>query len=146
MRAVILSGLDKGNNIYSNLKNVVIDKLRSLGYESSWIDLFDKEIDYCNGCGYCTEKEAGVCAKKDDMQGIFPKMANYEFLIYISSITFGGYNSQLKKAVDRYSALGLPTYTIRNGELHHPMRYSKPDQFMSIGIIEEENSNFEYGL
>lgn len=35
--------------------------------------------------------------------------------------------------------LGLPTYTIHQGELHHPLRYSMPDLFIAIGVLKEKN-------
>jgi len=103
------------------------------------LTLCEKYIKHCSGCGYCSTEKPGLCVIKDDMQEIFPLMVNFPFHIYLSPLSFGGYNSELKKVVDRYSALGLPTYTIRNGELHHPPRYDNPEKFMAIGILDKEN-------
>ncbi|MFW6238823.1 MAG: hypothetical protein ACOC5A_06275 [Halanaerobiales bacterium] len=77
------------------------------------------------------------------MQDIFPRMAGSEFHVFLSSVSFGGYNSALKKAIDRYSALGLPTYTFNRGEFHHPPRYPNPEKFLSVGILKEEDSRQE---
>lgn len=138
MKALILNGLDIESEVYPKIKVVVNEKLKKLGYQRDWIDLSEKRIEYCTGCSYCSKKP-GICATNDDMQEIFPKMANSEFLVLLCSVSFGGYNSELKKVVDRYSVLGLPTYTIYKGELHHPVRYSMPNLFMAIGVLNENN-------
>ncbi len=77
------------------------------------------------------------------MIDIFPKMANSEIHIFISPISFGGYNSEMKKALDRYSTLGLVTYTVHKGELHHQPRYPNPTLFMSIGIMDKVSEKQE---
>ncbi len=143
MKALVLSGLESKNDIYAKVKDILEVEIGNQSYEMDWIDLTEKEIEYCNGCSHCSNIKPGLCAKNDDMQEIFPLMANSEFLIFLSPISFGGFNSELKKAVDRYSALGLPTYTIHRGELHHPPRYENPELFMSIGILEKENEKFQ---
>lgn len=142
MKALILSGLDSQSTVYVDVKDTLQKELKNLDFQSEWIDLTEKNIKYCTGCGYCSNNKPGICVLNDDMQEIFPEMANSEFLIFLCSISFGGYNSQLKKAVDRYSALGLPTYTVHKGELHHPGRYPNPDLFMSIGVLNEENKQY----
>jgi len=139
MKALILNGLDIYHEMYKYLKSVIEDELKKKGYDSYWCNLTEKRIDYCTGCGYCSERKPGICVKRDDMQEIFPLMASSEFLIFVSPVSFGGYNSELKKAVDRYGAMALPTYTIHHQELHHPLRYPNPVAFMSIGILREEN-------
>lgn len=134
MEALILDGLGNKNEMISKIKPVVQEQLRARGYRDEWIDLTATDIKYCLGCSYCSSRQPGICVINDDLQAIFPQMANCDFLIFLCGISFGGYNSQLKKVVDRYSVLGLPTYTIHHGELHHPLRYSKPNLFMSIGV------------
>ena len=143
MNSLILNGLTKESSYYQSLKDNLIKLLAGKNNHIDWIDLIEKDIEYCNGCGYCNMKKPGICAKNDDMKEIFPLMAKAEVLIFISPISFGCYNSQLKKAVDRYSVMGLPTYTVYKGELHHPARYNNPCYFMSIGILDEPNKDME---
>ncbi len=143
MKAVILNGLDIKNELYNDVKIVIEEELKKRGYKSNWVNLANKEIEHCTGCGYCSNKKPGLCIKNDDMQDIFPLMANSKFHIFLCPISFGGYNSELKKAVDRYGALGLPTYTVKHGELHHPMRYPNPVCFISIGVLSEEDKRQE---
>ncbi len=139
MDALILNSLDTEDKIYPKIKNFIQEELPILGYQYNWIDVTDKDIKYCRGCSYCSNKQPGICVLADDLPEIFPKMANCDLLIFLCAISFGGYNSELKKVVDHYSVLGLPTYTIHQGELHHPLRYSKPDLFIAIGVLKEKN-------
>lgn len=141
MKALILSSVDDipGKIVETFIKG----EFSKHNVTTDWINLTEKSIEYCNGCGFCSSKKPGLCAKKDDMIEILPKMANSEILIFFSNISFGGYDSQLKKVVDRYSVLGLQTYSVYKGELHHPSRYPNPTLFMSIGILPEENKKQE---
>lgn len=143
MNCLILNGLQKDSNIYFEVKENLIKNLDEKNIRNNWVDLFEKEIEFCNGCGYCNMQNPGICIKEDDMQEIFPLMANSEVLIFISPIKFGCYNSHLKKAIDRYSVLGLPTYSVHKGELHHPTRYNNPTHFLSIGILDQPDRDME---
>ena len=139
MDALILNSLGNEDKIYPKIKTFIQKELPVLDYQYNWIDVIEKDIKYCLGCSYCSNKQPGICVIADDLQEIFPKIANCDLLIFLCAISFGGYNSELKRVVDRYSVLGLPTYTIHQGELHHPLRYSKPNLFMAIGVLKERN-------
>lgn len=123
MQALILNSLEPENDLYNTVKASITEELSKAGYKNKFINLREKNIEYCNGCGYCGEKEVGVCVKKDDMAEIYPEMANSEMYVFISPISFGGFDSEHKKVIDRISPLGVSGYTIHRGELHHPMRY-----------------------
>jgi len=143
VNSLILNGFKNDSIFYNKIKNKLLKILSEKNIKNNWIDLVEKDIEYCNGCGYCNMQNPGICAKNDDMKEIFPLMANSEVLIFISPIKFGCYNSQLKKAIDRYSVMGLPTYSVHKGELHHPARYNNPNYFMSIGILDQPNKDIE---
>jgi hypothetical protein len=51
----------------------------------------------------------------------------------LTNIRFGGYSSTLKKAVDKFMSLCLPTYTVKNGHLLHPTRYGSK-LIVGIGV------------
>ena len=137
MQALILNSLEQENELYNAVTTSLTGELSKAGYKSKFINLRDKNIEYCNGCGYCGEKEVGVCVKKDDMTEIYPEMANSELYVFISPISFGGFDSEHKKVIDRICPLGVSCYTIHRGELHHPMRYKNPEMFLSIGILKD---------
>ena len=137
MKAVILNSLAVEEELNSIIKPFINQHLSKLGYEVKIFNLSERNIAPCTGCDYCFEQEVGVCCKKDDMQDIYPELANSEFYIFITPISFGGFNSELKKAIDRFMPLILPTYTINKGELHHPLRYNNPKKITTIGFLKE---------
>lgn len=139
MKALILNSLKEDDRLLDVIRNTVLTNLDQ-SYKIEWIDLWEKNIEYCNGCGYCGYSKPGICVKNDDMQDIFPRMAKSELQIFISTISFGGYDSVLKKVLDRYCPLGVVTYEVYRGELHHPSRYPNPASLMSIGVQSNEDS------
>ncbi len=68
-------------------------------------------------------------------------------LIFLTAVTFGGYSSELKKAIDRISCtMLLPFFTKIQGEVHHKPRYSPLPSLLGIGVLpgpdEESESIF----
>lgn len=66
------------------------------------IFLKDKNINYCTGCGYCTDNH--VCAQKDDMIDILEKLVNADIIVLASPIYFYTICGQLKTFIDRCCA------------------------------------------
>lgn len=62
-----------------------------------------------------------------------------DHLLFVSNIRFGGFDSEFKKALDRFSTMGVGCYTIHQGELHHPMRYPNPKMLLAVGVLDEES-------
>src|SRR6185369_14797581 len=54
-------------------------------------------------------------------------------------VSFGGYSSELKKAVDRWLPLGLPYLYQMHGEIHHTPRYPRYPRLVGIGVQTEAN-------
>ena len=49
---------------------------------------------------------------------------------------FGGYSSELKKALDRIIPILLPYFQVYHGQIHHEMRYKKYPKLLVIGVQE----------
>jgi len=56
-----------------------------------------------------------------------------EILILLTSLSFGGYGSQLKKAIDRLIPLVSPFFELRQDLTHHQHRYDRMPRFVGIG-------------
>jgi hypothetical protein len=57
-------------------------------------------------------------------------------MIYMTPVTFGGYSSELKKAVDRFACpMLLPFFTRIEGEVHHKARYKPLPRLLGIGVM-----------
>lgn len=72
------------------------------GHNVEKIFLKDKNINYCTGCGYCTDNH--VCAQKDDMIDILEKLVKADIIVLASPIYFYTICGQLKTFIDRCCA------------------------------------------
>jgi multimeric flavodoxin WrbA len=60
-------------------------------------------------------------------------MAASDVQVWITPITFGGYAPALKKALDRFIPNILPFFELRQGEVHHPVRYPRRRGLIVLG-------------
>jgi hypothetical protein len=62
-------------------------------------------------------------------------MVQSDLTIYLTAVTFGGYSSELKKAVDRIICLLSPFFMRINGEVHHRPRYERYPRLVGVGVL-----------
>ena len=142
MKITILNAIDDKNPVSNTLKN----ELESAGGECTWFELESLKILPCRSCGSCGQKTPGCCILDDDMQTIFRAFARSDLIVLLTRISFGGYSSQLNKAVDRFMAISIALYIVKNGHLLHPIRYGKK-RLLGIGLADanhpDEDENFK---
>ncbi len=142
MNATILDGSLQHNEIYDNITNSIIRELGSKWSAESFV-LRDMKIMHCVGCFGCWVKTPGMCVMKDDSAEIAKAVVNSDLLIFLTRITFGGYSSELKKALDRIICIISPFFATINGETHHKQRYIKYPKLVGIGVIPEQDTESE---
>lgn len=131
MKTVILDGMHEETKISKVLRERFSDE------SSPYHVLRNLNILACRSCGVCGHKTPGECAFQDDMTDILQNVANCDVILMLTPVTFGGYSSQLKKAVDKFMVLGEAMYMVKNGHLLHPMRYGKK-KLIVIGVENEQ--------
>jgi hypothetical protein len=87
---------------------------------------------FCTGCWSCWWATPGLCAHKDDMAGLYPKMVEADLVVWASPLILGTVSALLKKAQDRFIPLAHPYIKVVEGECHHRHRYQKN---ADIGLI-----------
>ncbi|MCF2138460.1 MAG: flavodoxin family protein [Candidatus Lokiarchaeota archaeon] len=133
MKVLLLNGSTLKEHSQQKFFDFLVEYLNSLPIDLQIIHLKDKKIAYCNGCFYCWVKTPGKCIIKDDSEEIAKKIIQSDLLIYFTPITFGGYSSLLKRALDRQICLISPFFTKIKGEVHHKKRYNKYPSLLGIG-------------
>jgi multimeric flavodoxin WrbA len=131
LKTVILDAMENEGNMLNTFGEAFNDK-----EEISYFKLKDMNILPCRSCGGCSYKSPGKCVAKDEIHEIFREIARCNTLIFLTPVRFGGYPSQLKKVVDKFMILALPTFTVRDGHLLHPSRYDSK-LLIGIGIVKE---------
>jgi multimeric flavodoxin WrbA len=100
-------------------------------------------IKPCRGCFACWLKHPGTCAIKDDEEEYIKAYVASDAAVWITPITFGGYSSALKKALDRQIPVLLPFFIKTHGEVHHPQRYERRRSFAVVGTLPEPDAEAE---
>ena len=76
----------------------------TFNFETAFWTVRNKEIKFCINCDYCVREKKG-CAHKDDLQELYTKLENAQFLLFGTPIFQGNLSGQLKTVMDRCRAL-----------------------------------------
>jgi multimeric flavodoxin WrbA len=143
MKAVILNGSRQGETTLENVHKIVLDELSNVGGEVQSFMLHDLDIGYCQGDFGCWIKTPGECIQKGIARDIARAFIQSDLVVYLTPITFGGYSSELKKAVDHLICLISPFFTKINGEVHHKPRYAHYPRVMAVGVLPQPDAEAE---
>ena len=135
MRGLILDGGLRGTGVTEGARQAVAGLLEGKGWTVDTIALAEQKIAYCLGCFECWTKTPGVCRIDDDGREVTAAMLASDLVVYLSPVTFGGYSSALKKALDRSICLVSPFFTRIDGEVHHRARYSHYPSVLGVGVL-----------
>jgi len=141
MKAVIFNGAKDDSPAIAAIENSLVSLLSASGWEVEPIKLKEKQIAGCLGCFGCWIRTPGICVIDDYGRETTRKAQQSDLLVWLTPITFGGYSSELKKALDRIIPLLLPYFQVYHGQVHHQMRYEKSPKLLVIGT---EPLNREY--
>ena len=98
--------------------------LKRRGHAVQSFQLRDTPIAYCRGCFNCWIKTPGICRTRDAGRYVARAFRASDAVFFLTPVTFGGYSSELKKALDRCIGLVAPFSTRVRGEVHHRRRYA----------------------
>jgi hypothetical protein len=141
--ALILNGALAGDAELDGLEAMLRRELSAAGCRSEAVVLRETPIAYCQGCFECWIKTPGMCKTQDAGRDIAAAVIRSDLLVLLSPITFGGYSSELKKALDRSIGLVLPFFTRIDGEVHHRPRYDRFPALLAVGVLPEPHAEEE---
>jgi len=105
--------------------------LAEAGFELEVINLSEKRIEYCLGCGLCLEK--GKCWRGDDHAGVVQRLLEADGIILACPVYFMSVTGQMKTFLDRSLAYG-----------HKPRPTWKPGLAVSVAAAFGETTVGEY--
>lgn len=101
---IISSSPRKGGN-----SDILADEFargaKDAGLAVEKVNLCDKKIDYCRGCGVCNNTHK--CVQKDDMAPLVDKMVEADVIVLATPVYFYAPCGQMKTFIDRC----VPRYT-----------------------------------
>lgn len=135
MKALILDGDLAGQTMTAALREHLCDLFFQKGWEVQSTILHEQKIAYCLGCFECWTKSPGLCRIDDHGRVVAAAVIHSDLVVYLTPITFGGFSSALKKAIDRNICLVAPFFTKINGEVHHQPRYAHYPAILGVGLL-----------
>ncbi len=137
MKALILNGAKSLDTDTDRFQAVLADELRGRHWNVEAVCLRETAVTRCVGCFDCWIKTPGICRFKDAGPWIAQSFIQSDLAVFVTPVTFGGYSSELKKALDRAICLISPHFMKIKGEVHHKPRYSRYPRLLAFGLREQ---------
>ncbi len=136
-QALILDGgLGDGRDT-REVRAIIDAVLREAGWQVALLALRDIDISPCLGCFGCWIKTPGICVIDDAGRETARRIVQSDLVVYLTPLTFGGYSSELKKALDRSIPNILPFFQRIKREIHHVKRYARYPRLIGIGVYSD---------
>lgn len=140
MDALVLNGALPGDDELDSVDQLLRRELAAAGWRSDTLVLRDLSIAYCQGCFDCYTRSPGLCKTRDAGRDVAAAVIRSDMVVLLTAITFGGYSSELKKAMDRIAALVSPLFMRIEGEYHHQARYERYPVILGVGMARQDGS------
>ncbi|MBQ6496669.1 MAG: flavodoxin family protein [Firmicutes bacterium] len=108
MKILLLSGSPRKNGNSSAMADAFIAGAQSVGHEVVRFDVARMDIAGCMGCEFCHVQGEGQCVQQDDMQEIYPHLADCDMIVFASAVYYWTLTAQLQAALHRFYAIGKP--------------------------------------
>ncbi len=135
MNVTLLNGTLAGDATAEAVYDLLLTELAARGHTVTTFVLRDIEITPCTGCFGCWMRTPGRCVLPKGGHDIAKAVVRSELTILLTPIIFGGYSSELKKALDHLIMNILPFFTKVAGETHHVPRYEEPPNLLALGAL-----------
>ena len=112
--------MGKGNTAL--ILDPFLEGMREAGAE---VELFYNRklnINSCRGCLICQRKTPGVCAQKDDMQMLLPKLREADIWVFAAPVYFAGIPGPMKNLIDRTNPFCNMIIELQDGHTICPPR------------------------
>ena len=142
--AVILNGALAGDETLAPIETVLLELLRETGAGVRDFQLRDLPLAHCQGCFECWLDTPGLCKTDGDAgRDITGAMIGSDLMVLLTPVTFGGYSSEIKKAMDRSICMVSPFFRRVDGEVHHKLRYRRYPALAAVGVLHEPDEEQE---
>lgn len=115
MKVLVINGSPHLNGCTDRGLREVETVLKANGIDTERVNVANKDVRGCIGCGFC--REHGRCVFNDIVNETAPKMAETDGLLIGSPVYYAGANGQLLSFLDRffYSTAGTVDKTMKVG-------------------------------
>ena len=140
MNILVLNGSPRPNGNTAAMVDAFVEGARENGHDITVVSVCQKKIAGCLACEYCHTKGEGQCVQRDDMQEVYPVLAEAEMIVLASPIYYHSLTGQLQCAINRIYALDKP----KNLKKAALILSSGDDKVYDGAIYEYQNSFLNY--
>ncbi len=108
MQVLILQGSPRATGNTAWMAEEFAKAADAAGHSVKTVNVGKKKIAGCLACEYCHGKGQGACIQKDDMQEIYPLMAEAEVIIVAAPIYYFTLCSQIQAVIQRMYCVNKP--------------------------------------
>ena len=108
MKVLILQASPRANGNTAWMAEEYKKVAEAAGHEVTLVNVSKKKIAGCLACEYCHGKGNGACIQKDDMQELYPLMAEAEALVLAAPIYYFTLNAQIQAPIQRMYCVNKP--------------------------------------
>lgn len=124
MKVLALMGSPRKKGNTSILCDEFLRGAVEAGHETEKVNVVDKKINGCLGCGGC-QRNGGTCVQKDDMTELYEKLAAADAIVLASPLYFYTWTAQMKTVLDRTFAM---LSTMQNKKFYLVSTCESPDE------------------
>ena len=108
MKVVILQGSPRQESNSEFFARAFADGAKENGHEVHILPIGTMKISACLGCEFCHVRGEGKCAIHDDMQQVYPFLAEADMVVICSPIHYWSFSGQMQSAITRFYAPKKP--------------------------------------
>lgn len=108
MKILILQASPRAKGNTAWMAEVFKSAAEAAGDQVTLVNVSHKKIAGCLACEYCHNKGNGTCIQKDDMQDLYPLMAEAEVLVLAAPIYYFTLNAQIQAPIQRMYSVNKP--------------------------------------
>jgi len=141
MKGLILNGSLEHQTYLMPVQDILESELSSAGWQCESLILHRFKVGTCIGCFKCWDTTPGICFQEDQGREITQKAINSDLLIFLTPLTWGGYSSELKKAIERMLGLLHPSFIKIKDSYRHKKRYDTYPSVLGIAVAQGERDS-----
>lgn len=106
MKIVILNGSPRKGGNTTALTKAFTEGAVSAGHAVVEIPVGTMNIRGCVACEACRKTGSGKCVQQDEMQQVYPELADADLIVLASPVYFWALTGQMQSAISRLYCLG----------------------------------------
>ena len=108
MKVLILQASPRANGSTAWMADEYKKAAEAAGHEVTLVNVSKKKIAGCLACEYCHTKGNGACIQQDDMQELYPLLAQAEALVLAAPIYYFTLCAQIQAPIQRLYCVNNP--------------------------------------